>query len=122
MRGLRVCGAVAGSCCLELELLPPAAALWGSAVMTLEEIHGQEPVPAGHDWYVWAAAGAGGRTDCGGERGGRWGRLRRRADSAPLPARRMQGAGKALHELLVSAQRRGCLTAGVYESAKLMNV
>uniref|UniRef100_A0A8B9M097 Growth arrest and DNA damage inducible gamma n=1 Tax=Accipiter nisus TaxID=211598 RepID=A0A8B9M097_9AVES len=38
------------------------------------------------------------------------------------PARRMQGAGKALHELLVSAQRRGCLTAGVYESAKLMNV
>ncbi|KAM6036553.1 growth arrest and DNA damage-inducible protein GADD45 gamma isoform 1-T1 [Theristicus caerulescens] len=52
--------------------------------MTLEEIHGQEPVPAGHDW--------------------------------------MQGAGKALHELLVSAQRRGCLTAGVYESAKLMNV
>ncbi|NWU07677.1 GA45G protein, partial [Cephalopterus ornatus] len=34
----------------------------------------------------------------------------------------MQGAGTALHELLVSAQRRGCLTAGVYESAKLMNV
>ncbi|XP_061208144.1 growth arrest and DNA damage-inducible protein GADD45 gamma [Neopsephotus bourkii] len=34
----------------------------------------------------------------------------------------MQGASKALHELLVSAQRRGCLTAGVYESAKLMNV
>ncbi|NXP04761.1 GA45G protein, partial [Thinocorus orbignyianus] len=33
----------------------------------------------------------------------------------------MQGAGKALRELLVSAQRRGCLTAGVYESAKLMN-
>ncbi|XP_029861577.1 growth arrest and DNA damage-inducible protein GADD45 gamma [Aquila chrysaetos chrysaetos] len=61
-----------------------AAALWGPAAMTLEEIHGQEPVPAGHDW--------------------------------------MQGAGKALHELLVSAQRRGCLTAGVYESAKLMNV
>ncbi|XP_047902089.1 growth arrest and DNA damage-inducible protein GADD45 gamma [Anser cygnoides] len=52
--------------------------------MTLEETHGQEPVPAGSDW--------------------------------------MQGAGKALHELLVSAQRRGCLTAGVYESAKLMNV
>lgn len=39
-----------------------------------------------------------------------------------LPVRRMQGAGKALHDLLVSAQRRGCLTAGVYESAKLMNV
>lgn len=35
---------------------------------------------------------------------------------------RMQGAGKALHELLVAAQRRGGLTAGVYESAKLMNV
>lgn len=43
-------------------------------------------------------------------------------DRARLPLRRMQGAGKALHELLVSAQRRGCLTAGVYESAKLMNV
>ncbi|NXQ61179.1 GA45G protein, partial [Anthoscopus minutus] len=52
--------------------------------MTLEEIHGQQPMPAGNDW--------------------------------------MQGAGTALHELLVSAQRRGCLTAGVYESAKLMNV
>lgn len=35
---------------------------------------------------------------------------------------RMQGAGKALHELLVSAQRQGCLTAGVYESAKVLNV
>ncbi|NXA57472.1 GA45G protein, partial [Nothocercus julius] len=34
----------------------------------------------------------------------------------------MQGAGKALHELLVSAQCCGCLTAGIYESAKLMNV
>ncbi|KAM9367248.1 growth arrest and DNA damage-inducible protein GADD45 gamma [Phaethornis superciliosus] len=52
--------------------------------MTLEDIHGEEPVPAGHDG--------------------------------------MEGAGKALQELLVSAQRRGCLTAGVYESAKLMNV
>ncbi|XP_019410946.1 PREDICTED: growth arrest and DNA damage-inducible protein GADD45 gamma [Crocodylus porosus] len=52
--------------------------------MTLEEVHGQEPVPETGD--------------------------------------RMQGAGKALHELLVSAQRRSCLTAGVYESAKLMNV
>lgn len=49
--------------------------------------------------------------------------MRPRADSLLFPpARRMQGAGKALHELLVSAQRRGCLTAGVYESAKLMNV
>lgn len=36
--------------------------------------------------------------------------------------RRMQGAGKALHELLLSAQRQGCLTAGVYESAKVLNV
>lgn len=42
-----------------------AAALWGPAAMTLEEIHGQEPVPAGHDWYVSGAAvegsGAAGR-------------------------------------------------------------
>ncbi|XP_029474491.1 growth arrest and DNA damage-inducible protein GADD45 gamma [Rhinatrema bivittatum] len=35
---------------------------------------------------------------------------------------RMQNAGKALHELLVSAQRQECLTVGVYESAKVMNV
>ncbi|XP_036597629.1 growth arrest and DNA damage-inducible protein GADD45 gamma [Trichosurus vulpecula] len=35
---------------------------------------------------------------------------------------RMQSAGKALNELLLSAQRQGCLTAGVYESAKVMNV
>ncbi|XP_048788186.1 growth arrest and DNA damage-inducible protein GADD45 gamma [Lagopus muta] len=41
---------------------------------------------------------------------------------APAGEDWMQGAGEALHELLVSAQRRGCLTAGVYESAKLMNV
>ncbi|KAF1674525.1 Growth arrest and DNA damage-inducible protein GADD45 gamma, partial [Pygoscelis papua] len=34
----------------------------------------------------------------------------------------VQGADKALHELLLSAQRRSCLTAGVDESAKLMNV
>ncbi|NXP45704.1 GA45G protein, partial [Heliornis fulica] len=52
--------------------------------MTLEEIHGQESMPAGHDG--------------------------------------MQSAGKALSKLLLSAQRCGCLTAGVYESAKLMNV
>lgn len=39
-----------------------------------------------------------------------------------LAFRRMQGAGKALHELLLSAQRQGCLTAGVYESAKVLNV
>ncbi|KAE8633357.1 hypothetical protein XENTR_v10001859 [Xenopus tropicalis] len=37
-------------------------------------------------------------------------------------ADRMQTAGKALHELLVSAQREECLTVGVYESAKVMNV
>lgn len=37
-------------------------------------------------------------------------------------ADRMQMAGKALHELLVSAQRQTCLTVGVYESAKVMNV
>ncbi|NP_001083928.1 growth arrest and DNA damage inducible gamma L homeolog [Xenopus laevis] len=35
---------------------------------------------------------------------------------------RMQSAGKSLHELLVSAQRQECLTVGVYESAKVMNV
>lgn len=35
---------------------------------------------------------------------------------------RMQSAGKALQELLLSAQRQGCLTAGVYESAKVLNV
>ncbi|KAM6214725.1 growth arrest and DNA damage-inducible protein GADD45 gamma [Rhynchocyon petersi] len=35
---------------------------------------------------------------------------------------RMQNAGKALHELLLSAQRQGCLTAGVYESAKVLNL
>ncbi|KAG8455359.1 hypothetical protein GDO86_001526 [Hymenochirus boettgeri] len=35
---------------------------------------------------------------------------------------RMHSAGKALHELLVSAQRQECLTVGVYESAKVMNV
>ncbi|NWT49356.1 GA45G protein, partial [Chroicocephalus maculipennis] len=34
----------------------------------------------------------------------------------------VQDAGKALHELLLSAQCRSCLAAGVYESAKLMNV
>ncbi|XP_048381361.1 growth arrest and DNA damage-inducible protein GADD45 gamma-like isoform X2 [Stegostoma tigrinum] len=35
---------------------------------------------------------------------------------------RMQVAGKALEELLSSAQRQHCLTVGVYESAKVMNV
>ncbi|KAG9486887.1 hypothetical protein GDO78_006986 [Eleutherodactylus coqui] len=37
-------------------------------------------------------------------------------------AERMHSAGKALHELLTSAQRQECLTVGVYESAKVMNV
>ncbi|MGH0117681.1 UNVERIFIED_CONTAM: hypothetical protein FKN15_041873 [Acipenser sinensis] len=35
---------------------------------------------------------------------------------------RMQCAGKALEELLVSAQSQECLIVGVYESAKVMNV
>ncbi|XP_019060600.1 growth arrest and DNA damage-inducible protein GADD45 gamma isoform X1 [Fukomys damarensis] len=43
-------------------------------------------------------------------------------DTVPESTTRMQGAGKALHELLLSAQRQGCLTAGVYESAKVLNV
>ncbi|MBN3284641.1 GA45G protein, partial [Polyodon spathula] len=34
----------------------------------------------------------------------------------------MQCAGKALEELLLSAKSQKCLTVGVYESAKLMNV
>lgn len=34
----------------------------------------------------------------------------------------MDPVGQALEELLVAAQRHGCLTLGVYESAKLMNV
>ncbi|XP_072271143.1 growth arrest and DNA damage-inducible protein GADD45 gamma [Pyxicephalus adspersus] len=37
-------------------------------------------------------------------------------------AERMHSAGKALRELLISAQRQECLTVGVYESAKVMNV
>ncbi|XP_043936599.1 growth arrest and DNA damage-inducible protein GADD45 beta [Protopterus annectens] len=36
--------------------------------------------------------------------------------------RKMQTVNQALEELLVTAQRQDCLTAGVYESAKLMNV
>ncbi|XP_053312777.1 growth arrest and DNA damage-inducible protein GADD45 gamma [Spea bombifrons] len=35
---------------------------------------------------------------------------------------RMHKAGEALQELLLSAQRHECLTVGVYESAKVMNV
>ncbi|XP_044302704.1 growth arrest and DNA damage-inducible protein GADD45 gamma [Varanus komodoensis] len=64
--------------------------------MTLEEIHGQEPMPETSDSATSSSASGGGS--------------------------RLQSAGKALKELLASSQRRGCLTAGVYESAKLMNV
>uniref|UniRef100_A0A8C6T8T7 Growth arrest and DNA damage inducible beta n=1 Tax=Neogobius melanostomus TaxID=47308 RepID=A0A8C6T8T7_9GOBI len=35
---------------------------------------------------------------------------------------RMETVSSALESLLVAAQRRDCLTVGVYESAKLMNV
>ncbi|KAK2827401.1 hypothetical protein Q7C36_018327 [Tachysurus vachellii] len=38
------------------------------------------------------------------------------------PCERAQGTGNALEELLVSAKTNECLTIGVYESAKLMNV
>lgn len=34
---------------------------------------------------------------------------------------RMQAAGLALVELLVTAQKQDCLTVGIYESAKLLN-
>ncbi|XP_074515977.1 growth arrest and DNA damage-inducible protein GADD45 beta-like [Sebastes fasciatus] len=34
---------------------------------------------------------------------------------------RMQSAGLALEELLVTAQKQDCLTVGIYESAKLLN-
>ncbi|XP_048360715.1 growth arrest and DNA damage-inducible protein GADD45 gamma isoform X2 [Sphaerodactylus townsendi] len=66
--------------------------------MTLEETHGQEPLPETSDSSSSNSS-----------------------SSAPSGSR-MQNAGKALQELLVSSQRRGYLTAGVYESAKLMNV
>ncbi|XP_059847257.1 growth arrest and DNA damage-inducible protein GADD45 beta-like [Hemitrygon akajei] len=36
--------------------------------------------------------------------------------------KKMQTIDQALEELLVASQRQGCLTVGVYESAKLMNV
>ncbi|XP_023668943.1 growth arrest and DNA damage-inducible protein GADD45 beta [Paramormyrops kingsleyae] len=36
--------------------------------------------------------------------------------------KKMENVGQALEELLVAAQRQSCLTVGVYESAKLMNV
>lgn len=35
---------------------------------------------------------------------------------------RLDPVSQALEELLVAAQRQDCLTLGVYESAKLMNV
>lgn len=35
---------------------------------------------------------------------------------------RMHVIGTALEELLVSAKTQDCLTVGVYESAKVMNV
>ncbi|KAJ8341996.1 hypothetical protein SKAU_G00319240 [Synaphobranchus kaupii] len=36
--------------------------------------------------------------------------------------KKMDNVSQALEELLVAAQRQDCLTVGVYESAKLMNV
>lgn len=42
--------------------------------------------------------------------------------SMQKPSERAQGTGKALEELLVSAKSNECLTIGVYESAKVMNV
>ncbi|KAM4625023.1 growth arrest and DNA damage-inducible protein GADD45 beta-like isoform 2-T2 [Polymixia lowei] len=33
----------------------------------------------------------------------------------------MQSVGRALEELLVTAQKQDCLTIGIYESAKLLN-
>lgn len=39
----------------------------------------------------------------------------------PSPPR-MQSVGLALEELLVTAQKQDCLTIGIYESAKLLNV
>lgn len=40
----------------------------------------------------------------------------------PVVFSRMQSAGTALEELLVSAKKQDCLTVGVYESAQVMNV
>ncbi|KAG7277534.1 hypothetical protein CRUP_030696 [Coryphaenoides rupestris] len=36
--------------------------------------------------------------------------------------KKTDSAGEALEALVVAAQRQDCLTVGVYESAKLMNV
>ncbi|XP_071769944.1 growth arrest and DNA damage-inducible protein GADD45 gamma [Centroberyx gerrardi] len=38
------------------------------------------------------------------------------------PAERVQSTGKALEEVLISAKDNDCLTVGVYESAKVMNL
>ncbi|XP_016361566.1 growth arrest and DNA damage-inducible protein GADD45 gamma-like [Sinocyclocheilus anshuiensis] len=38
------------------------------------------------------------------------------------PSERVQCTGKALEEVLFSAKANDCLTIGVYESAKVMNV
>uniref|UniRef100_A0A8C2EZL2 Growth arrest and DNA-damage-inducible, gamma b, tandem duplicate 1 n=1 Tax=Cyprinus carpio TaxID=7962 RepID=A0A8C2EZL2_CYPCA len=38
------------------------------------------------------------------------------------PSERAQCTGKALEEVLVSSKANDCLTIGVYESAKVMNV
>ncbi|XP_057212842.1 growth arrest and DNA-damage-inducible, gamma a [Triplophysa rosa] len=43
-------------------------------------------------------------------------------DNAAATGDRMQSAGTALEELLVSAKKQDCLTVGVYESAQVMNV
>ncbi|XP_029906177.1 growth arrest and DNA damage-inducible protein GADD45 beta [Myripristis murdjan] len=39
-----------------------------------------------------------------------------------ITEKKMDSVTQALEELLVAAQRQDCLTVGVYESAKLMNV
>ncbi|KAF7235907.1 Growth arrest and DNA damage-inducible protein GADD45 beta [Varanus komodoensis] len=36
--------------------------------------------------------------------------------------KKMKPVSEAVEQLLVAAQRQGCLTVGVYESAKLMNI
>ncbi|XP_036385149.1 growth arrest and DNA damage-inducible protein GADD45 gamma-like [Megalops cyprinoides] len=46
----------------------------------------------------------------------------RRQESAAGVGERMPSAGIALQDLLVSARKQDCLTVGVYESAKVMNL
>ncbi|KAL4630078.1 growth arrest and DNA damage-inducible protein GADD45 gamma-like [Arapaima gigas] len=43
-------------------------------------------------------------------------------ESTAAASERMKCVGNALEELLVSAKKQDCLTVGVYESAKVMNV